>query len=260
MLTRLTHYNAALTRADLWKSLALLLMLIDHIGWLFFPDDLVWRAIGRACVPIWCFFIGYHCVSREGDPLKSSWLEMKPLLIGTAVCLAVNLITGIQLIPLPILTTFIAIKWLLKQEEVIKALTQHTYEWLFALAFLAIPSIYFLEYGTPALLLACVGYLVKRGWCDEGFAHAQRYHIFAALTLALFLVLQWGNFEFSLAQFALMCALTLPIALGLWRYEPSESTLSPSTQHIATLLKLGGRYTLEFYVIHKAVLQVIAIL
>lgn len=263
-LTRLNHYNGAFTHADLWKSLALLLMVIDHIGWLFFPDDLTWRAIGRASMPIWCFFIGYHCTSRDGEPLKSDWHEMKPLLIGTGIMTLANFITGhveLLFLPLPILATFIAIKWLLKQDTIRRAMTEYPYEWLVAMALLAIPSIYLLEYGSLALLFASAGYMHKRGWLEDSHPNHETLRRVALFSVALYLFLQWGNFEFSTPNALLMTSLILPITYGLWRYHPGEATLPaaiPAQAKLIPLLKLGGRYTLEFYVAHKVVLQIIA--
>lgn len=40
------------------KFIALFTMLIDHIGVLFFPSDLIWRYIGRISFPIFTFQIG----------------------------------------------------------------------------------------------------------------------------------------------------------------------------------------------------------
>lgn len=39
------------------KTLAVLCMLIDHIGFLFFPEQIVWRMIGRLAMPIFAFSI-----------------------------------------------------------------------------------------------------------------------------------------------------------------------------------------------------------
>ena len=44
---------------DILKTVAIILMIIDHIGYYFFPENYWFRAIGRACVPVWFFLIGY---------------------------------------------------------------------------------------------------------------------------------------------------------------------------------------------------------
>ena len=44
------------------KIIALLTMIIDHIGAVFFPDVLILRVIGRVAFPIFAFFVaeGYY--------------------------------------------------------------------------------------------------------------------------------------------------------------------------------------------------------
>ncbi|WP_150268498.1 TraX family protein [Paenibacillus tepidiphilus] len=39
------------------QIIAMLTMLIDHIGYIFFPDDLRWRYIGRIAFPIYCYLL-----------------------------------------------------------------------------------------------------------------------------------------------------------------------------------------------------------
>ena len=55
-------------RNDWLKLLACLLMLIDHVGYLFFPDLLALRAVGRLAFPIFAWQIarGYRHTSHLG--------------------------------------------------------------------------------------------------------------------------------------------------------------------------------------------------
>lgn len=46
-----------LNRYDTIKLIAIILMLIDHIGALFFPQTILLRIIGRLCMPIFAFCI-----------------------------------------------------------------------------------------------------------------------------------------------------------------------------------------------------------
>lgn len=51
ILTPNTHRN------DMLKLIALLTMLIDHVGYLFFPEQLIFRTIGRIAFPIFAYQI-----------------------------------------------------------------------------------------------------------------------------------------------------------------------------------------------------------
>ncbi len=45
---------------DLIKLLALLSMMVDHIGLYIFPEIVALRVVGRYAMPIFCFFAGYN--------------------------------------------------------------------------------------------------------------------------------------------------------------------------------------------------------
>ncbi|NRB10010.1 MAG: hypothetical protein HRU35_00080 [Rickettsiaceae bacterium] len=45
---------------DLLKMMAMITMVIDHLGLYFFPDLVIMRIIGRYTMPIFCFFVGYN--------------------------------------------------------------------------------------------------------------------------------------------------------------------------------------------------------
>ena len=47
-----------ITSYDLFKTLALVLMIADHIGFYFYPNELWLRAFGRLSAPMWLFLIG----------------------------------------------------------------------------------------------------------------------------------------------------------------------------------------------------------
>ena len=61
-----------LTSYDLLKSLAVILMICDHIGYFFFPEEMWFRTLGRLCLPIWFFLIGY---ARGDEVSKLFWIR-----------------------------------------------------------------------------------------------------------------------------------------------------------------------------------------
>jgi hypothetical protein len=87
-------------------------MIIDHMGYFFFPEDpagitgdpnLWWRAVGRLCVPIWFFLIGY-AQTRTIDRM---------LVGGALILLASNLVSGMYFFPVSALVSVMIIRLLI---------------------------------------------------------------------------------------------------------------------------------------------------
>ncbi len=53
---------------DTLKLVAILTMLIDHIGYLLFPDQIVWRMIGRLSFPIFAFLVARGARLTRSQP------------------------------------------------------------------------------------------------------------------------------------------------------------------------------------------------
>lgn len=54
--------------ASMLKFLAMVSMLIDHIGLLFFPNHIILRMVGRLAFPTFCFFIAEGCSKTRSRP------------------------------------------------------------------------------------------------------------------------------------------------------------------------------------------------
>lgn len=75
------------------KMIACLSMLIDHIGFVLFPQVEEFRIIGRMAMPIFAFFIGEGCIHTRNR--KKYFLRLFVLaLICQAVYIGESLITG----------------------------------------------------------------------------------------------------------------------------------------------------------------------
>jgi len=62
------------------KTIAVICMLIDHIGFVFFPDQIGWRIIGRLAMPIFAF-----CIARGARYTSSMKSYMKKMLLFALV-------------------------------------------------------------------------------------------------------------------------------------------------------------------------------
>lgn len=68
------------------KLIACLSMVIDHIGYIIFPDILAFRVIGRIAMPIFAFFIGEGCLHTRDR--KKYFLR---IFILALICQLVNI-------------------------------------------------------------------------------------------------------------------------------------------------------------------------
>ncbi len=230
-----------LTSYDLLKTVAIILMVVDHIGYYFFPEENWWRVFGRLCVPIWFFLIGY---ARSRDLGPKMW-------IGGLILVAGNVVAGLSIFPLNILGTMIAVRLLI--DPVMKrALRQVSHLWGIAvlLTLLILPTVGITEYGTQALLTAMFGYLVRhQGEIDEAHKFVPPYFMFALIS---FVIVQFVMFLFNDAQ-VIVLSLGLLVVMGvLYFFKPvtyprlTKALPGPFVK----LVQLTGRRTLEFYVLH----------
>lgn len=237
---------SVITSYDLLKILAVVTMVIDHLGVYFFPDLIWMRAVGRASAPIWLFLIGY-ARSRDITAL---------LLISGGILLIANSLVGLPIFPLNILFTIAATRFVLdrlthaflKNED-----RERRIILLCALVFLIPFTDMISEYGTLALLFALMGYLVRniiRGapliWVT--FIAFGAYGAYEGLI-----------FGFSPPMMAVMVlAVGSVIPLLYWfdgrALPPLEARLP---KILSTMLRFCGRRTLLIYVVHLLLFKIL---
>lgn len=110
-----------ITHLDLIKTIAIILVVIDHIGFYFFPDAMWFRAMGRlGGVPVWFFLIGY--ANTRNIPNK--WL------IGAFVLIGLDLVLFQHVFPMNVLVTLGALR--LGIDLIMKGMVRSRYLfWLF---------------------------------------------------------------------------------------------------------------------------------
>ncbi len=230
------------TSYDIAKTFAVLFMLVDHIGFFFFPDDQLWRAFGRWCVPVWFFLVGY---ARSRDTGRA-------MVVGCLILIAARFVTGMSIFPLNILATIIVIRLIL--DPLMENLMRRGF-WQFSVMFAlaAVPSFYATDYGTLGLVMAMTGWLARRAQ-DGDQAAQQKLQPFFIFAYVAFLFLQTATFAFppeSIA-FKVFSAGTAAVMLVLYRFRPlafpvlSRGGLAGPSW----VLRLIGRHTLFIYVAH----------
>ena len=248
-MTKLLPKN--LTSYDLLKSFAVIIMVVDHIGWYFYPEDLWWRAIGRIGFPVWFFLVGYA---------KSRSLHWK-LWVGTLLLMAGNMAAGMFVFPLCALATILAIRLLI--DPLMKAaLYDHKSLIAFSVVLFAlvISTGMFVEYGTIALIMAMLGYMVRLR--AEGMIPNDRVTLFTGFALAAFLAMQQAQFNFSQPQLVAMIVGTLIVTAALYVFRPVEYPVltGKMPRPLTWILQLGGRRTLEIYVVHLLLFKLLMVL
>lgn len=234
-----------LTTADWLKTLAVVLMIIDHVGFYLFPDIEWFRVIGRAGMPVWFFLVGY---ARRQD-MPTRWLY------AGIILLAANLLVGLPPFALCALFTLALCRLIVAPLWAFVA-DRPVYMWwvVLLLVFLGPITDHAVEYGSFGLLFAMVGYAKRRDdEMVEAFGYNPAERIFVAVMLA-FIVYQWAKFGFSLFGGMVMVAGFLGMSLVLQGFK--NKTLAGTAQNAqAPLVRFAGRYTLEIYVIHLLVLK-----
>jgi len=237
-----------LTSYDLLKTLAVVLMIIDHAGYFFFPDDNWWRVAGRLCVPMWFFLIGY-AQSRDLSPR---------LWIGAGILIVTSIVCGHYLFPLSILATMIVIRFII-DPFMRWALHSDFRFWLAGvlLFLLILPTNFIAEYGSQGLLLAMFGYLARN------YQALGRKHDFvvnyALFMLFAFTIPQFFLHGLSTTQFYVLFIGSALVLYGLYNFRPAVIARKIPAS-LTKILQFTGRRTLEIYVAHIVLFQAVALL
>lgn len=234
--------TTAVTTYDVLKSAAVILMIIDHLGYYFFPDQLWLRAVGRLCVPIWLFLIGY-ARSRRIDIF---------LIGGIGVLLAVDAALANNLLPINILGTILLIR--LTLNPLMRLIGDNDMSLVIATVFLTalnplLMSVW--EYGGIAVILAMSGYLARHNF--QGSTLIPR--LYGGLSYLLFVYISYDFFHFSLPQGLFLVVGCAIIFAALFLYLPRQDVIGFRPFFSAPLLQFMSRHTLVIYVVHLIVLK-----
>lgn len=228
------RYGPQPTTHDLLKFLAILIMVIDHVGHFFFHDALLWRAVGRTCVPMWFFLVGYSPPSKTDREFY--------ILAGALV--AIKILAFQPVFPLNILFSIAAARIF------IDVLNRHEFKkwqsfyYILGLA-IWLPTLFVVEYGTVGMMFALFGYLVRTqpGSDDTKLA--------AVLASIVFVFMENVNYGFSFFQNLVMWAGTGGVMYCLYHFRRGylalPSSIPPKLREAGIFL---ARNSLYFYVLH----------
>ncbi len=234
--------SQTLTSYDLLKTLAVILMIVDHVGAFFYPQELWFRVVGRYCVPMWFFLIGY---ARSRDIGIHIWAA------GTLVAAARYLIQH-RIWSLTILFNILFIRmvldtymrWVLKHPLIFWAAA-------LLLAILAVPTNLLTEYGTLGLILAVFGYIVRH-FSDDPRKRITLIFPYTIFCVLVFTLIQSVLFQFSVFQSMATFLGSATVLVSLYSFRPMvfPGLTRALSWTLAPLVRFMGRYTLAVYVVH----------
>ncbi|MFN3701144.1 MAG: TraX family protein [Alphaproteobacteria bacterium] len=251
-----TPLSPALTSYDILKTLAIVLMIIDHVGAYFYPDESWFRVLGRLCVPIWFFLIGY---ARTRDIAIFA-------LVGAGLIALGNMFAGETLFPLSILVGLMIGRYcidalmgaMLRGGEALLGL-------FFMLLLLWILTGFLFEYGTMGLLFTVSGASCRywQLYQDKLRPDFRRDTLlFMLASFVVYLITQAAPMEqLSGIQFFVLVFGLAAVGAILWRFQSAELPhISAATPKILRLaIQFTGRRTLEIYVLHLLAFKALAV-
>ncbi len=230
-------YGNDINSYDVLKAVAIILMVIDHIGYFFFPDQLYWRAVGRICVPIWFFMVGYS---------KAEWKDFG-VLGGMVVLVLVDALLYSPIFALNILATITLLR-LAHQKFLNRYLETFNSEKLIAVTVLIIAfyplSFMLWEYGTLALTFSIAGFFARHNRQDR---LAALWFVVAAL---LFCAFEGWLFRFSIMQNMVMVLGIGTVTLHLWHFSMKTYPLPKLNNVMRSVFLFLARNSLVIYVVH----------
>ncbi len=239
----------SITSYDLLKTFAIITMIIDHVGYYFFPEQLWFRAIGRLCVPAWLFLIGY---SKSKDITVT-------LIAGAIILMVANFVVGIYVFPANILATIIISRLII--DFVMKIFFKDKislYFICFTFFILVIPSYLLFEYGSLAFIMVMFGWLVrnKKEGDDKKIVDA-----FMMFSLLSFVIYQQVYFGFDNAQTVFLVLGVIAVNLVLYYFRPHEFVELTNRLNggVVWFIQACGRHTLEIYVAHLIIFKFTAL-
>ena len=221
---------------DLLKAIAIITMIIDHVGCFFYLDMPLFRVFGRAAYVLFAFCIGYNQKYRFDSNLLilaifmafgSIILNDKPLIIQ-------------HILQTSILFSIIIVRYLMKFiAPIINKKTM--FVWFLIAFFLAPITNLLFQYGTAGIAIAICGYLCATKKAEK------LYPFFLTLNLITYATIETSNFHFNERAICWM----FPVFISLHKLLINFSIFPiklPEFQ--SNTLSFLSRYSLIIYFVH----------
>lgn len=227
---------------DLLKFLAIITMVIDHLGFYFFPEQLWMRVIGRNSHIFWLFFVGYNY--KKDAQIQAS------IIYAAVFILLISVILKAKILPLNILFAIliykIALKYYTKYIFIDNQLNSLAYFYLVIICVVLFPLGLVVEYGSLGFFICIFGYNLRN---NLGNLYKQSLWL-----LLIDFLSQGAIFKFN--YFDTICRFTV-ISLSIltiYKFKPVNLNLKGCTKYI---VNISSRYSLYLYTFHLVLFIII---
>lgn len=243
-LTKYGEFNSY----DLLKVIAIITMIIDHIGLFFYPDISSFRVIGRISYPLFAFCIGYN----QKYKLDNTLIMLAVIMCLTHVIIWPKLggMVKVSILNSSILPSIIITRILLNYtSHMIKA--NNMYLWAFILWFFAFSSNSIFQYGTAGIVLTICGYL------SSALKNSKEYRTFLYINLILYVGFEYSLFRINLFGLLIFIFEFYILSIILKNFSIIPINI-PKTLEKALLLT--SRYALIIYFVHFQIFKMIYVI
>ncbi len=230
-----------ITSYDVLKALAIITMIVDHLGYYFFPEEVGLRLIGRMSLPIWMFLVGY---AKSRDLGLSIW-------VGAFLCMGAEILFGGEIFAVNILFSIILVRLVLDY-TMRQMFDSPATIWIVPalLIMLAIPSWYIFEYGTVGLMVAMSGWLMRRRVNNPSFYKVSTpFFIVTVMSLMIVTTLLFGLNNTQSGVLAVLLSATF-IPLYYFKRQIYSGLTGQLPAALTRAIQFMGRYSMEIYILH----------
>lgn len=246
LFNRIQKYQGVNT-LDLLKVLAVISMVVDHLGFYLYGNGEIWRTFGRLAAPIFFFSAGF--VSRPQRPNfdRPFYRSLGKLLLLSVPLTFLHYLIW-ETVQLNMLFPLLLAKLLLHFWDPSKSKPWIVLGFCILALVIHDPLRAYLQYGTLGLSYAVSGRLLAAG----------RQCWLARLLLVGTIAFQFSYYAPYKQEFLLLVGVGVVLALILMTFRLHHfSGFKEKHPFPSYTLLLGSRYTLEIYVLHLAGLQLL---
>jgi hypothetical protein len=231
-------------------ALGVIAFLIDHAGLYFWTDNL-WLRVFRLFAIVWFLPCGYN----------SGWRAHWKVWFGLGLLMVTDVLMGVEVLPLSALATIIATRIFIDPVMDIAMKSRRNFiVTMGILTVLIMPSVQVMEYGTAAMMIAAVGWLIRhKGLYDEKVVDLRT---FAYYVVTCYLILTQYTFHFNSTQFMIVMFSTV-VAMELhfgYKQLILEDLRRKPADFVSKACRWIGHKSLGIYVAHLVIFRLMFIL